>query len=89
MSQNHAHRVALTQPINPTPLCRPLFEFEVDGHRSLDCREYDGCLHAAVIAGWPGWSCAKCPRHVFEGEAPEINPDEYGRTNCCGGGLAW
>lgn len=49
---------------------------EVADHRNLDCSEYDDCLGLAVVQGWKGFSCKRCPRHsgwrLEEGDPLEL-----------------
>ena len=49
---------ALANPTRRTELLEPE---AVSHHRSLYCAEYDDCLEVAASAGWPSWSCEKCP----------------------------
>lgn len=49
-------------PRRPTPRAALASADDVEAHRSLSCGDYDRCLDEVLVAGWPGWTCARCAR---------------------------
>ena len=59
----------LAEP-NPTRLVKLVEDRDVESHRSLFCRWYDGCLDQAVVGNWASWTCEQCPLFTTELAVP-------------------